>query len=140
MGDSSMRHDPTSSLERFARDEPIEMVVRGDSMVPALRRGDSVRVRARRLYWPGDIVAFRGDDGRLWMHRLVGYRFGRGGLCVVTRGDALGGFDSPVPRRRVIGRVVAVEGNAPEHRVTLGSRVRWVASWVRHVVASRVRR
>ena len=92
-------------LRQLVGDGSLELVVRGDCMAPAMPDGSRVEVVPARLCWPGDVIVFRGDDGLLRAHRLLGYRWGRGGLACVTRGDADPGRDAPVSRSRVIGRV-----------------------------------
>jgi hypothetical protein len=95
------------ALRRFAREGPVEVVVRGDCMAPLLADGDRVRVAARRFYWPGDVLVFRAADGRLLAHRLLGCRPWSGSLALVTRGDACAAHDAPVPLAAVLGRVDA---------------------------------
>jgi phage repressor protein C with HTH and peptisase S24 domain len=94
-------------VRELARERPLAAVVRGGSMAPLLADGDRVELGAVRWPLPGDVVAFATDDGRLVVHRLLGYRFWAGGLACVTRGDASPDLDPPVPRRRLLGRVVA---------------------------------
>ena len=95
----------TKGLQALARDAPVDVVVRGDCMLPLLADGDRVRAAAARLYWPGDVLVFRAADGRLLAHRLLGYRPWQGGLALVTRGDACVVHDAPVPLAAVLGRV-----------------------------------
>ena len=89
--------------------EGFVVEVRGNSMFPALRDGEKARIVAdgRRLL-PGDLVAFFGGDGSLWIHRLLIASSGReGGLQFRTRGDANFEVDSPVSAERLAGRVVS---------------------------------
>jgi hypothetical protein len=88
---------------------PVRGVVRGECMEPHLLDGDRVEIVRRRAYWPGDVVALFSTDGRFLVHRLFGYRFGRGGILVVTGADRAAGFDAPVPVREVLGRVESRE-------------------------------
>ncbi len=92
-------------LRLLATDGPVNLKVTGASMAPLLRSGDRVRVRAHRRYWPGDIVAFRDWDGRLVIHRLLGYRWRAGDIELIARGDASPRADVPIPLARVIGRL-----------------------------------
>ena len=96
-----------AALQGLAREAPVEVCVRGDCMAPHFADGDRVRVAAARVYWPGDVVVFRAPDGRLLAHRLLGYRLWKGGLVLVTRGDACAVHDSPAPRSAVLGRIAA---------------------------------
>jgi hypothetical protein len=97
-----------AALRSLAREEPVEVCMRGDCMAPLLADGEQVRVAAARVYAPGDVVVFRAADGRLVAHRLLGYRLHAGALALVTRGDACPVHDAPVPLAAVLGRVAAV--------------------------------
>src|SRR5260370_42202504 len=76
-----------AALREMARGRPLAVTVRGECMAPRLRDGDRVAVAPARRYWPGDIVAFHTPQGRLALHRLLGYRLAAGRLACVTRGD-----------------------------------------------------
>lgn len=66
--------------------------------------GDSLRVRRRRLYWPGDVVVVRSRD--CWIsHRFLGYALGRRGLIVLTQADSSRHADPAARVNRVAGRV-----------------------------------
>jgi hypothetical protein len=81
----------------------------GESMLPTLRSGQWVAVdlspeRIER----GDLVLYR-QQGYLVVHRLLGTTTGDDGAPALrTRGDGLSGFDPPLDRARVRGRVVAI--------------------------------
>lgn len=105
-----MRGD--AALRDLARDEGLEIVIRGDCMAPLIEDGSRVRIVPARFYWPGDVVVFRGADGRLTAHRLLGYRPRAGGLAVVTRGDACVVHDAPVPLTAVLGRAEEIHPSA----------------------------
>ena len=92
-------------VSQLASEGPLSAVVRGGSMAPLLADGERVELAPARWPLPGDVVAFRAEDGRLVVHRLLGYRWWRGGLACVTRGDGGRGPDPPVPRARLLGRV-----------------------------------
>lgn len=111
-----------AALRDLAREDGLEITIRGDCMAPLLADGSRVRVVPARFYWPGDVVMFRGADGRLTAHRLLGYRPGAGGLAVVTRGDACVVHDVPVPLAAVLGRA---EGVRPSVGVRLSSLSRF---------------
>jgi signal peptidase I len=112
-----------AALRDLARSEPLEVVVRGDCMAPSIRDGDRIRVLPGRFYWPGDVVVFRGADGRLTAHRLLGYRPGAGGLALVTRGDSCAVHDAPVPLAAVLGRAA---GARPAAALRLASCFRFL--------------
>jgi hypothetical protein len=96
-----------TALRALARERPVEVTVRGGCMAPLLADGERVAVAPARLYWPGDVVVFQAADGRLLVHRLLGFRRAAGALACVTRGDGVPRHDAPVPLSRVLGRVVA---------------------------------
>jgi hypothetical protein len=82
-------------------------------MAPLLADGERVAVAPARLYLPGDVVVFQAADGRLLVHRLLGFRRAAGALACVTRGDGAPCHDAPVPLSRVLGRVVAPQRVRP---------------------------
>jgi len=112
-----------AALRALAADEPIPLVVAGDCMSPLLCSGERVRVRGARLYLPGDVIAFRRQDGRLLVHRVLGYVYGRGRLGIVTKGDHLSRADEPVGLESILGRVVECEGRT----LAISPRRRWRA-------------
>lgn len=97
-----------SVLQILAREAPVNVRAQGNCMAPFFADGDRVLVSAARRYWPGDVLVFRAPDGRLLAHRLLGYRPWKGGIALVTRGDACAVHDFPVPRTAVLGRIAAV--------------------------------
>lgn len=109
----------TAVLRELAASEPVSLTVNGSCMHPTLADGDRIRVRRGRCYLPGDLLAFRRSDGRLLVHRLLGYTIGRHGLRVLARGDRLSREDEPVALTQVVGRVIATG----HHRTS----VQWVA-------------
>jgi hypothetical protein len=100
----------TAALRAFAASEPLELRVVGGCMRPLLPDGGRIAVRRRRLYLPGDVVAFRRGDGRLLVHRVLGFTLARDGAAMVAQGDRLSRADAPVGLDQVIGRVMACDG------------------------------
>jgi hypothetical protein len=96
-----------AALRGLIREGPVEVTVRGSCMAPRLADGERVRIAAARFCWPGDLVAFQAGDGRLRLHRVLGYRPWNGGIALVTRGDRCSCHDSPVPLDRLLGRAAA---------------------------------
>jgi hypothetical protein len=118
----------TPALRDLARAQPIELVISGHCMQPGIGPGSRVQVRARRAYWPGDILVFEAVDGRLLAHRLVGYRWWPvRGLRLVTCADAAARGDAPIEPRRVIGRVCGGEVDTAVSAIPLAERLRALA-------------
>lgn len=91
-------------LRELAREGGIPLTVAGGCMAPRLPEAGVVEVDTARFYWPGDVLAFQGADGRFAVHRLLGYRLYHGRFAFVTRGDGSPVHDFPVPPSRVLGR------------------------------------
>lgn len=106
-------------VRELARERPLAATVRGGSMAPLLADGDRVELAPARWPLPGDVVAFRAGDGRLVVHRLLGYRWAAGGFACVTQGDASPDPDPPVARERLLGRVVAPASALPSPALRL---------------------
>lgn len=120
------------ALHTMAAEGPLELDIRGESMTPVLSSGTRVRVAPSRVYLPGDLIAFpRSTDGRLLVHRMIGWSLSRGRLELVARGDARAGADPPVVTRDVLGRVTHAAGDAV--RVPLAARVRSLARYAHYL-------
>lgn len=105
----------------------VRLVGLGSSMLPAIFPGDTLIVRREtaRSARRGDILlCFR--QGRFCAHRLVDKRKEKGGISLITRGDALGTNDPPVAEDELLGRVTAVvrHGKRTELRGRLAARER----------------
>lgn len=77
--------------------------VLGSSMLPVIRPGDVLRVKAGPVQ-PGDIVVFAGE-GALCAHRLISLS---GGIAI-ARGDGNRRYDSPFPSSQILGRVIDLQ-------------------------------
>lgn len=110
-------------LRQLAETAPLRLIVRGSCMAPRWQDGERVLIDRRRRYWPGDVVAFRTTDGRLLLHRLLGYRLERGRVALVTRGDGCPCHDAPVPCDSILGRTL--------EPVPVAARLRALASYLR---------
>jgi hypothetical protein len=102
----------------------VPLRIRGGCMVPSLDDGATVVVRARRFYFPGDVVVFRTNAGDLAAHRMLGWRR----AALVTKGDGCEIHDAPVAPHAILGAV--------ELPVRLRDRVRAL----RHFAGIAVRR
>jgi hypothetical protein len=92
------------ALRQIAREQPVRVRVQGDCMSPEMNDGEVVNVLRRGMVLPGDIVAFLAHDGRLTVHRILGYRASRP-FRLVTQGDLSPRCDAPVSLERLLGRV-----------------------------------
>ncbi len=132
-----------SAIRDLVKGESLELVVAGDCMRPLAVDGSRVAIRAPRRIFPGDVVVYRSADGRLLVHRVLGYRIKNRRIEVVTRGDRSSSFDSPVSLNALLG-VVVMGGDAPElSRVSLLTRWRsvcWFLLWIGEGLARRARR
>ena len=82
-------------------------VVRGASMQPALPLGSAVIVRLGQAdqLAVGDVITFRGGNGTIVTHRIIGVSAGAD-RAFQTKGDASLGVDpTAVPASALIGRV-----------------------------------
>ena len=82
----------------------LESQVRGHSMGATLPDGVRVRIRCGTsvAHRPGIVITFLTEPG-LVTHRVLAWRGGH----VLTRGDATGACDPPVPLDRILGTVDA---------------------------------
>ena len=116
-------HSPTfATLRDLASAEPVSIAVRGACMEPRLRHGLTVRVSARKRYYPGDVIVFLSRGHSLTVHRVLGWR--PAGL--VTKGDHCATHDAAIARDSIIGAV--------ECDVAIGDRIRALASLARIVI------
>ena len=79
--------------------------VDGVCMAPLLNPGETVVVRRQRLYWPGDVLVFVGYDGRLYVHRMLGYVLNPWRVRLLTKADRGSRPDMLVQPEHVVGRV-----------------------------------
>ncbi len=105
-----LRPDLLAALVRnlAAEGRVVELPVRGNSMRPALRDGDRVRVApaTRTSVRLGDVV-LRVEPSGPAIHRCVGWWPLRDGWRVLTMGDGARRLDAPLPPGRLAGRIVA---------------------------------
>jgi len=111
----------------------VRIRVQGSCMSPGIEPGDVVAVRRARWLWPGDVVVFLAADGRLTVHRALGYRPGRK-WHLLTQADRAAGPDRAVPLERVVGRVVS-----PSH-ASFADRVRAAGLYAARALAALRRR
>jgi hypothetical protein len=96
-----MNSSTFQALRDFSRGAPLSLRIRGGCMVPALEDGAAVMVRARRFYFPGDVLVFRTNAGDLAAHRMLGWRRS----ALVTKGDGCEIHDAPVASQAILGAV-----------------------------------
>jgi len=106
-----------------------KLAVTGSSMLSSIWPGDILEVCRQNAeeVCPGEVVLFE-RDGRLLAHRVVKKVAGPERTLLITRGDGLREFDSPVSPEELLGHVTAIlrGGRRIEPRLTRWGRV---ASW-----------
>ncbi len=88
-------------LRELCRGGVVPLRIRGLCMTPALEDSATVIVRARRFYFPGDVLVFRTGAGDLAAHRMLGWRR----AALVTKGDGCEIHDAPVASHAILGAV-----------------------------------
>jgi hypothetical protein len=126
------------ALRELCVEQPLAVRVTGDCMSPLAHDGDVVRVSRVRFYWPGDVIAFRHSDGRLLMHRLIGYWPTEGGVGIITQADSSSSCEAAFGLDCVIGKVTGGDGSSVMSHVPIHRRFWAMGRFVR-VVAGRVR-
>ena len=95
-------------LKTFAQEGPLTVVVNGNCMQRTIAEGSRLRLENKRGYWPGDVIAFKRNDGKIVSHRFLGYAPSRNGWRVITRAENTREVDAPVFVRCVLGKVTSV--------------------------------
>jgi hypothetical protein len=119
-------------LKTFSREGPLTVVVDGDCMQGTISGGSRLRLESERKYWPGDVIAFKRNDGKIVCHRLLGYVPASNGWRVITRAENSVEVDKPVLLRNVLGKVTFVS-DEPFHP-ELKTRARSVAQYFAAVI------
>jgi len=110
--DSSMPETDSHSVARQLAEDVLErsgkltLRATGRSMVPAIWPGDRLVVEPAGVdnLTLGDILLFS-NSYRFVAHRVVGKNTECGGVCVLTRGDAMPAADAPVRPSEILGKV-----------------------------------
>jgi hypothetical protein len=92
-------------LRELAADTPLRFRIQGCCMSPLLEDGAVVEITDKKFYWPGDVLVFRGRDGRVLVHRLIGLYPCFGGIRYITKADRAFQPDASVGRQRILGVV-----------------------------------
>ena len=95
-------------LREIASDE-LQLTVQGDCMTPSLGNGERIEITGARFYWPGDILVYRDQYGRLLVHRLLGYYRRNGAWKYLIQADNARGADMGAVRSQIIGKVVSTK-------------------------------
>lgn len=94
-----------TAITGINQNSPITLRVRGQCMVPALWSGAEVNVTRKRIYLPGDIIAFRSQDGTLLVHRLLTLYRKDGIWKVLAKPDRSRRSDAAVSISDILGHV-----------------------------------
>ena len=105
-------------------------------MTPALPDGSTVQVAPRKIYLPGDVVAFASIDRPLRVHRVLGYYLARSGWKLITKGDHASWIDPPVSIDRVLGLVRGGDCAPSIYNVSLRERLASLWLFLRKSVTS----
>ncbi len=119
-------------LPRFltwALETPYPMAaITSGSMWPVLNEGDLVFIQgglAPEEIAPGDIIVWRGSDGRgFTIHRVARIN----GSQIITKGDANFNEDQPIEFDQVVGRALTFR-DRPVHIPYLGSITVLASNW-----------
>lgn len=124
-------------LRELAAEMGVELPAAGTCMAPVVVAGERVRLERARCYWPGDLIAYRAENGRLLLHRVIGWRPTARGWRLLTQADNAARPDGALDPRHVIGRLVERDG----HRVVvpLGDRLRAGGRLLRFVLTRALR-
>jgi hypothetical protein len=109
-------------------------------MAPLVASGAVVSIVRPRRYWPGDAVVVHTADGRLLVHRLLGFYRGRNGWRCLTQGDGSPAPDGSLPSTSLVGRVEGGECHVDLGRVPVRHRLRASARFVKHALRAATRR
>jgi RimJ/RimL family protein N-acetyltransferase len=132
---AAVREFLAAVLERGA---PFRFTARGYSMYPFIRDADAITVsplygRAPRV---GEVVAFRGGEDRLVVHRVVaaGAPGDDAAAGYLIRGDNCTESDGRVPRAAVLGVVTRVERDGRPRHFGMGREAALLAALSREGV------
>jgi len=104
--------DIAESLGGLAALSDLTIRVSVRCMSPVIPEGAELRVRRHRLYWPGDVVVFRRHDGRLLVHRVIGWYYRESRWKLMTRADNASSADAAITAEHIVGAVSHVNGAA----------------------------
>ncbi|MGQ5396156.1 MULTISPECIES: signal peptidase I [unclassified Paenibacillus] len=91
----------------------IELPAQGNSMFPFIRKGDICRFipcDASALK-KGDIILFHTPTGQLIAHRYYELKPINNQMQYLFKGDTNLGFDMPVSREQIIGKLIQIQKN-----------------------------
>ena len=125
-------------LKQFIQQGPLTVQVTGDCMRQVIPVDSQVRLEAKRIYWPGDIVAFKRGVDQIVSHRYLGYLPGRNGWLAVTRADNAPHADAPVRFSDLLGHVTHINGSP--WRPGPMERIRALGGWCSAVFSAIVNR
>lgn len=123
-------HRLLEPLRALAVEAPLSARVVGGCMAPLLTDGMRIEVRARRVYLPGDLIAFAAGDG-LFVHRFLGYAWRRRRLLLLSQADNASRRDAAIDAGQVLGRVCGGEVPRRAVAVPLGDRLRAGGLWLK---------
>ena len=121
-------------LRELASGQPLSLRIQGNCMYPLLKDGAAVQVKSKRLYWPGDVLVFRGNDNQVCIHRFLSCYLRHGCIRYMTKADTALRPDSSVERHHIIGKVCGGDGSPKLSAVPLSHRLRAFGCFLRFAV------
>jgi signal peptidase I len=97
--------------QTLSRQGVIELPCQGDSMYPLIQKGDIcefTRCEASSIH-KGDILLFWSLSGQLVVHRFYERKIISGEEVFLCKGDSNLGFDQPINRERILGKVSVIK-------------------------------
>ena len=93
------------------KDGYINLPARGESMFPLIKHSDICRFCQldHISLQKGDIVLYWAESGQLVAHRFIKTEYLQGELQYIFKGDTNLGFDLPVNRDRLIGKLEFIQ-------------------------------
>lgn len=88
----------------------MEVSIKGTSMEPFIKEGDTVKVLPQKFYIFGDVLLFFNFYGKIWCHRFLGISFKDGKILFHLKGDN-SVQKEVIPTSNIIGRVIYIKRN-----------------------------
>jgi hypothetical protein len=118
-------------VQELSYSGPLTIRVNGACMGANLPHGSDVTIIRKAIYWPGDIVVIGRADDQMYSHRFLGYLPGKRGWKAVTIADSEIQPDPTVRAKRILGKVLSINGGTTV--MTSRQRLRSIFTYLRVV-------